>query len=604
MRSCSPKRWRGFLPQSREEAGCRDRSRGVGSWIALASLVAALALPQAAEAAIPSALGVTCAEQGNGVRFCGSDAPRSTAPAFDGVPIDVNVAFPPAPASGTDGSYPLMMLFHGYGGGKIGLDGMQRWLDRGYATFSMTDRGFRESCGSAESQAAAGGACANGYVRLIDNRYEVRDAQEFAGQLADAGLIDPQRIGSIGGSYGGGMSMALGALRNRKVMPDSSLVPWTSPSGTPMQIAAAAPNIPWTDLAYSLAPNGSTLDYVADAPYEGRLGVQKQSYVNTLYLGGLAAPGFYAPAGSDPSADIAAWRARLEAGEPYGADVQAIVDELTEHHSSYYIDDSIAPAPMLMSSGFTDDLFPPTETIRYYNRTRTEYPDADLALFFGDFGHPRAQNKSDVTSALVAAENAWMDFYVKGTGKEPAQNVTAYTETCPGTAASGGPYRARDWARMANGEVRYAVEAGEDDRPRRGQPRGGGEVQPVRRQRLHDRRRRRSAGDGDLPARPRSRRWLHDARLGDRDRQVHPAGQHLAGRGPAARRRPRRSGDAGRPRALAAADRRADEAGLPALPERLDVRRGSRAEARAVARRLQPRSARRLRARPRTTSGR
>ncbi len=36
-----------------------------------------------------------------------------------------------------------------------------------------------------------------------------------------------------------------------------------------MQIAAAAPNIPWTDLAYSLAPNGSTLDYVADAPYVG-----------------------------------------------------------------------------------------------------------------------------------------------------------------------------------------------------------------------------------------------------------------------------------------------------------------------------------------------
>ena len=108
-------------------------------------------------------------------------------------------------------------------------------------------------------------------MRLIDNRYEVRDAQEFAGQLADegVGLIDPQRIGAIGGSYGGGMSMALAALKNRKVMPDGSLVPWTSPAGKPMQIAAAAPNIPWTDLAYSLVPNGSTLDYVADAPYRG-----------------------------------------------------------------------------------------------------------------------------------------------------------------------------------------------------------------------------------------------------------------------------------------------------------------------------------------------
>ncbi len=45
---------------------------------------------------------------------------------------------------------------------------------------------------------------------------------------------------------------------------------------------------------------------------------------------------------------------------------------------------------MLMSSGFTDDLFPADETIRFYNRTRTEYPDdAHLALFFGDFGHLR-----------------------------------------------------------------------------------------------------------------------------------------------------------------------------------------------------------------------
>ena len=51
-----------------------------------------------------------------------------------------------------------MMMFHGYGGGKLGLDAMHRWLDRGYAAFSMTDRGFRESCGSAASQAAAGAA--------------------------------------------------------------------------------------------------------------------------------------------------------------------------------------------------------------------------------------------------------------------------------------------------------------------------------------------------------------------------------------------------------------------------------------------------------------
>ena len=51
-------------------------------------------------------------------------------------------------------------------------------------------------------------------------------------------------------------------------MPDGSTVPWTSPKGKPMRIAAATPSITWSDLAYSLVPNGSTLDYLADAPYE------------------------------------------------------------------------------------------------------------------------------------------------------------------------------------------------------------------------------------------------------------------------------------------------------------------------------------------------
>ena len=59
----------------------------------------------------------------------------------------------PSPRTGPDGNYPLMMMFHGYGGDKLGLGAMQHWLDRGYATFSMTDRGFHESCGSAASQA-------------------------------------------------------------------------------------------------------------------------------------------------------------------------------------------------------------------------------------------------------------------------------------------------------------------------------------------------------------------------------------------------------------------------------------------------------------------
>ena len=67
----------------------------------------------------------------------------------------------------------------------------------------------------------------------------------------------------------------------------------------------------------------------------------------------------------------------------------AILDEIEAHHSAYYIDHSEPPAPLLISNGFTDDLFPADEAIRYYNRIRSQYPNAPISLLFGDFGHMR-----------------------------------------------------------------------------------------------------------------------------------------------------------------------------------------------------------------------
>ncbi len=425
-----------------------------------------LLLPVSAQADITSVFGgdVSCTNQPDGVRFCGSTSPRSTTKTFDGTPIDVNVAFPP----GSDGPFPLIMLFHGYGGSKLGLSDMRQWLDSGYATFSMTDRGFHESCGTAGARAADPSGCANGYIRLMDTRYEVQDAQYLAGRLVDEGRVPPTKIGAVGASYGGGLSMSLAALHNRVMMPDGSLVPWTSPGGTPMSLAAATPNVPWTDLPYSLAPNGSTLDYVADAPYRGRIGVEKQSLLFGLYLLGCAR-GFCAPQGADPSADLTGWKTLLDQGEPYDGNpaAQAIITELTAHHSSYYIDHSEPPAPLLISNGFTDDLFPVDEALRFYNRTTTQYSStqAPISLFFGDLGHPRAQNKADVIGVLSQLEHAWMDYYVKGQGGQPSLGVEAMTFTCPSSAPSGGPYTAKGWASLAPGEVRFEAKAQQTIQP-------------------------------------------------------------------------------------------------------------------------------------------
>ena len=425
--------------------------------------LALLVLASVANAAITAVFDgtVACTVEADGVRFCGSSSPRSTVAAFDGVPIDVNVAFPPAPASGPDGGYPLVMIFHGYGGSKVDLSAMHRWLDKGYATFSMTDRGFHESCGNDASVAANPTACAAGYIHLIDERFEVRDAQDFAARLADEGLVAPTKIAATGASYGGGMSMALAALKDRQMRPDGTLVAWTSPMGKPMALAAAAPEIPWTDLAYALMPNGSTLDYVADASYAGRVGVSKASFTGALYLLGCVATGRCAPVGADPSADLTGWNTRINAGEPYDSNpaIAAILHEIEAHHSSYYIDHSEPPAPVFISNGWTDDLFPVDEAIRFYNRTTTEYPGAAISLFFLDYGHMRGQNKGADIALLSAREEAWFEYYVKGDGGAPFQGIETLTQTCPASAPSAGPAMAADWAHVSNGEVRFAAAA-------------------------------------------------------------------------------------------------------------------------------------------------
>ncbi len=445
--------------------------------VLVATIAALIIAPAAANAAITNVLngdltcGVVTAE-GNvttsiGQRWCGSQpasitstldvalpATRSTHKTFDGVPLDVNVAFPPA--AGPDTDWPVVGIYHGYGGSKASFGSMQRWLDKGYAVFSLTNRGSGESCKNAGSIAADPTGCANGYVHLMDPRFEIRDAQNFLGELVDEGVINPTKIAATGGSYGGSESMHLGVLKDRVTNLDGTLSTWESPLGERMSIAVASPNIPWTDLIQALGPNGDTYDYLKDGSFTGNVGIMKESYVNGLYISARNAD-----AGTDPMADVAGWKNLLDAGEPYGTPAgQAMVAEITQHHSVYYGGFGQAPAPLLMSSGFTDDLFPVDEVIRYYNRTRAEYPNTPMSIFAGSFGHPRGQSQANVSSALSTLEESWIDYYMKGIGSQPASNVVAYTQTCPNGTPGGGPYSANDWASLAPGEIKLTDTGG------------------------------------------------------------------------------------------------------------------------------------------------
>jgi predicted acyl esterase len=223
-----------------------------------------------------------------------------------------------------------------------------------------------------------------------------------------------------------------------------------------ISLAAAAPEIPWTDLAYSLMPNGRTLDYaISNNGYGDRVGVQKTSYVAGLFGTGAATSNYALPQ-SDPGADLWSWFAETSAGEPYDQNplTNDVLTEIEQHHSSYYIDPSTEPAPLLISNGWTDDLFPVDEALRFYNRTKDLYPKAFVGLSFLDYGHSRGQSKPADTAVLHARQQQFFDHFLEGEGRKPFGGVEVLTQTC-GTP-SGGPYRAANWMKIAPGEVRYS----------------------------------------------------------------------------------------------------------------------------------------------------
>lgn len=269
---------------------------------------------------------------------------------------------------------------------------------------------------------------------------------------------------------------------------DGTLSQWTSPAGVPLHIAAAAPVIPWSDLDYSLLPNGHPLDYEVAGPTTdiSPLGVEKQSFVTGLYAEG-SENGYYAPAGTNPQADLTTWYADLNAGEPYDGNAQdeALAAQIAQYHSPYYVLDGAygtakeAPAPLLIANGFTDDLFPVDEAVRYYNLEHSLYPSGPISLFDGDFGHQPANNKPGDLALLSSSIQGFFDYYLKGSGPQPAPSATATIETCPATLPSGGPYTAPTWSALHPGEVDYSSSATQTISSATGNPTISATIDPI-----------------------------------------------------------------------------------------------------------------------------
>ena len=133
-------------------------------------------------------------------------------------------------------------------------------------------------------------ACEEGWIRLADKRYEARDTQYLLGLLADEKIVKPQRD-----------RRHRHLLRRRAEhrarlpeepirLPSGEFAPWTSPDGKKLEVKAAYPRWPWSDLVNALEPNGRFLETEV-APsgqsYEP-IGVEIQSYNTGLYADGEA----------------------------------------------------------------------------------------------------------------------------------------------------------------------------------------------------------------------------------------------------------------------------------------------------------------------------
>ena len=398
---------------------------------------------------------IPCVAQSDGVRVCHGDGigPKGDdlrLKSFDGTPLALFVTLPPAPASGPDGGYPLVIQSHGWGDPPRGPDDTQyggpsarQWAEEGYAVVQLVARGWGDSCGSINSRLLNLAGCMNGYVRRADFRYEIRDAQHVAGLLVDEGIADPNRIGAHGESYGAGTSLALATLNDRVMNADGTLSPWTSPKGIPLHLAAAAPFAGWSDDT-ALAPNGRWLDTQTTATNRtSPVGVQKMSIGRGLFTVGMQGA-YYAPPGGDP--DMMLEFALATAGEPYEKPpVQAVLRAGAQFHS-----------PLFLANGFTDDVFWADQVLVYFNLLRSLYPSAPVQVLFGDIGHQRAQSKPADLMLASARIHDFLAYYLKGAGPQPAMDVTALTQTCPKSAPSGGPYTAATWAALHPGVVSFS----------------------------------------------------------------------------------------------------------------------------------------------------
>lgn len=311
---------------------------------------------------------------------------RAAIVSFDGTAIVYNL-FLPETATALD-PVPLVMQTHGWGGtGATSPGGVAgRLVDEGYAVVTWDARGFGAS---------------GGEVHIDDPDWEARDASALLTAVAARPEIkkvagDPV-VGMIGGSYAGGIQLALAAHDSR--------------------IDAIAPEITWNDLCSSLFPNG----------------VIKHTWVQALFAAGLATStglgldprntagiqtGNYAPFIVDDYVN------GLAAGTP----TQKIYDDFSGLGLAGYGATNPVAVPTLLLQGKSDTLFNLNEAARNLAHVQANGAPAKLISYCGGHaGCPAGYLDSSYGARVSDAVSAWFTKYLKGVGTTDTGPTVEYS---------------------------------------------------------------------------------------------------------------------------------------------------------------------------------
>ena len=326
---------------------------------------------------------------------------------------------------------PVILTTNGFGGSKADqATEAAMWASHDYEVLSYSGLGF------------GGSTCR---VYADDVQWDGRAAAQIVdwlGSSAHPEIIkdnvwnnDP-RIGTWGGSYGGGFQFALAAASTK--------------------IDAMVPEITWNDLTYSLAPNANnpnfTYDYSATAP-----GVLKSLWSDLFFALGNAEPGINngysgwtdtnatnahtASTGTAPSLSCPGYEQVVctenVISSAQGYPSQNILDWL-RHASSVSALGSFSGSsghfpPTMLLQGQTDTLFNFGDAIANYNMWKSRNRPVKLVFKLGGHSGGAAAgeyNYADLSKGYLSQVTLnWYDHYLKQqTAVDTGPEVEYYRE--------------------------------------------------------------------------------------------------------------------------------------------------------------------------------